>query len=640
MKDALVIDRHAFASNASSFDTAWQTFGWSPGLGRARASRLEEQVPWATLAARSEAPARLTGSLAGVLAPANFDDLQWAFLPLDGRYGFAVWGAIGDRRNGEWRVLTHTLLFDDTAFDVMGGFPQGLLTVPAYAAWFAEMVERTSFAAPAPLAPVRLERTRATRRAFEDARRAEVARLRGRLLDLLGGEDRLEAELAGLLESLAQVRTGGRIRHVALRSTADRRSEMLVRLAWTSLPLADRAETHFLTEQRRTEAPRASLLVLPDAEWGQYVPEATKLLEIGRARGDHATRGRQQWARSVARGTHDALAARVESRRWRVVARDDLSAVDAFADWRDRWTAADDRRDLATELLAMEARGQIRAAGRIRAAAHVAALAFAGRADTAAALLAAFRAHPAVAAVLVRSAVRTLGRGDAGSRAQALLLRCHAALEPGLVPTTDLFRLFEREAPLVVEAARDADAARALFLAAFTAGCAGHAAADGLIAAALPGLEASADEIAAAMAARDPADPRVARVLAQCIRHGLRLNTDLAGLAAALLERFRGRPVPADLVDPVLRLLWLERRATGRTAAADFALAAGEDAWPVLLPLLVAPAPLPLFLELRRVLAETRAPRATAVAPWLAALAEYCPSLHEQLRAGVQPTQV
>lgn len=639
MSEPIVIDRHAFASNASAFDTAWQTFGWTPGLGTARASRLEEQVPWATLAARAASPARLSGARDDVLAPDNFDALQWGFLPLDGRHGFSVWGAIGERRNTEWRVLTHTLLFDDAAFDGMAGFPQALMTLSAHAGWFVDMVEATPFAAAAPLAPIRLPRTRATRQSFEKARRAELTRLRACLLPLLGGEDRLEDEVAALLEALAQVRGGGTIRHVALRASADRRSELLVRFAWLSLPLADRAETSFVTEQRRTEAPRVTLLVLPESEWGQYVPQATRLLEIGRPRNERTARGRRQWARSVARGAHAGLDARVESRRWRVIARDDLSAVDAYGQWRERWIATDDGRDLARELLAMEAGGQTRAAGRVRAAAHVAALAFAPHADAADALLQAFVVHSAAATVLVRAAVRTLMRGGAEASVQALLLRCKATTSASLVSATELFRLFEREAPLVGAASGDPRAAGALFHAAFAVGCAGHAAADRLIAAALPALPSLAAALDEAMAGRDATDPRVARVLAQCIGHALRMKANLDGVAAALLDTLRGRAVPADLVERLLRLLWLERRADGRSAASAFARDAGADAWPVLLPLLVAPAPLPLFLELRRVLADARAPRESSVAPWLGALEEYSPALHDRLRGGLMQTE-
>lgn len=633
MSDAVVIDRHAFASNASAFDTAWQTFGWTPGLGRARAGRLEERVPWATLAARAASPARLSGPAQEVLAPENFDALRWGFLPLDGRHGFAVWGAIGDRRNGEWRVLTHTILFDDSAFDVMAGFPQGLITLPAHGGWFADMVQTSAFTEPAELAPISIARTRATRQAFERGRRAELVRLRARLLPLLAGEDRLEEELAGLLEALAQVRAGGNIRHVALRSSADLRTELLVRFAWLSLPLADRAETSFVTEQRRTESPRVTLFVLPESEWGQYVPQATRLLELGRTRADRGARGRRQWARSVARGDHRELDARIESRRWRVIARDDLSAVDAYERWRERWLAAADRRDVARELLAMETGSEsASASGRMRAAAHLAATAFAAHPHAADALLAAFNAHPAAATVLVRAAVRTLMRGAVEAQVQALILRCEAAVAGGTVPPTELFRLFEREAPLVLLASKDARAAGALFRAAFSVGCAGHAAAERLTAAALPGLPSAGEALISALDGKDVADPRVARVAAQCIGQAVRMNAQLAGVAAALLESLTGRAVPQDLVEPLLRLLWLERRTRGRSSAVDFAQRAGQDAWPALLPLLVSPAPLPLFLELRAALAEARAPREASVAPWLNALEEYSPALHERLR--------
>src|SRR5690606_16803483 len=183
-------------------------------------------------------------------------------------------------------------------------------------------------------------------------------RLLARLLSLFGSEDRLAEDLAVLLEALAQVRTRGNIRHVAFRSSADLRTELLVRFAWLSLPLADRAETTFVTEQRRTESPRVTLFVLPESEWGQFVPQATRLLEPGRARADRAASGRRQWVRSVARGDHRELDARIESRRWRVIARDDLSAIDAYERWRERWLESSDRRELARELLSREVGGE------------------------------------------------------------------------------------------------------------------------------------------------------------------------------------------------------------------------------------------------------------------------------------------
>jgi hypothetical protein len=684
MTRTIVVDRHAFASNASSFNTAWETFGWTPALEGARASRLEEQVPWATLAARAESPARLSGPYERVIAPANFDRLQFGALPLDGRYGFSVWGAIGERRGGEWRVLTHTLLFDDDGFDLMAGFPQGLLTIAGRSDWFRELVERSTFTARAPLAPITLERTRATRAAFEQARRAEIARLRARLLPLAGGAARLEAELATVLEALARTRNGGPIRHVALRSVADGRTELLVRLAWTALPLADRADTSFVTEQRRTDAPRATLFGLPDAEWGQYVPPNTQLLEPDRPHTADIARGRQEWARSIARdeeAAHDRLSAQVDSRRWRVVGRDDVGALETIQAWRGRWRAGDDRPALAGELLALEGGNRLHVSGRVRAAGHVAALAHAASADASGALIAAFRPYPAAATTLVRAAVRTLARNGEAGRARALRLRCEAIQDPPLVPPDELFRLFDREAYLL-EALGTSDAATALFRAAVAAGCAGHVQADRLIAAALPTLPDPVAELARIPESRAASDPRVGRVLAQATERVLDAHADRApdglasfveGLDAALLlqaplldvlirwceAHADGERTDVDFVvrlgcallhalrtgtasngvrERVLRVLWIEERSGGGRAASRFAGEAPADAAAVLIPLLVVPAPLPVFVGLRQLVGNL--PHAAGnerMRPWLAELEDYCPALHERLTAAAAP---
>jgi hypothetical protein len=679
----LVIDRHVLASNASSYNTAWQTFGWTPALAGPRSSRLEEHVPWATLAARAEAPARLAGAYHDVVAAANFDRLQFASLPLDGRHGFSVWGAIGERRNGEWRVVTHTLLFDDDAFDVMAGFPQGLLTIPAYAAWFSAMVEEATFAEPAALPAISLPRTRATRTAFENARRDEIVRLRTRLVALSGGAHELETQLAGVLEALARVRGGGPIRHVGLRDDGNGHASLLVRLAWTALPLADRADTSFVTEQRRTDAPRATLLGLPEAEWGQYAPPNTRLLDPARLHAGDVSAGRREWARSVAGDggeAHERLGARVDARRWRVVGRDDVRALASIQSWRQRWVAGSDRAGLARELLALEAAGEVRAAGRMRAAAHVAALASMDARDPAAVLIDAFRPYPSAAIALVRAAVRTLARRPAGGRALALRLRCEAIEPPALVPVDELFRLLERETWLV-EAAREPEGARHLFRAAVTAGCAGHVAAERLLDAAVPALSDPMEEVVRIAAGRNITDPRVARTLAHatagvlgaharetpaplvafaarsapglllepalldvllgwCEAHAAtagprsRVGQLVTDLGVALLHALRTAAADGATRERVLRVLWLEHHMGAERAAARFSREA-DDALAVLVPLLVAPAPLPLFLSLRR-LARGMTPNGAAerLRPWLPELEEYCPSLHERLRRG------
>ena len=766
MTASLVIDRHAFASNASSFNTAWETFGWTPAIEGARAGRLEEQVPWATSAARADDPPRLSGAAEQVLSPANYDRLGSGFLPLDGRFGFAIWGAIGERRRGaEWRVLTHTLLIDTDAFDVLAGYPQGLLTVASASSWFREMVAGETFASPQPLDPVQVARTRATRSAFERARRDEIHRLRDRLIPPFGGEEGLEDALAIVLEALARTRSGGPIRHVALRTAADRRSELLIKLAWLALPLADRAETWFLTEQRRTETPRATLFALAESEWGHFVPQATQLVD---GRRGEASEGRRRWARSIARpaesGDHARLWARAEVRGWRVIARDDVAAADRTAAWRERWREGGDRLTLARELLAMQADpGQRSSRPRLRAAGHVSALAVAGRLDAQATLSAAFRAYPHAAATLVTSAIRTLRRGDSAARITALRLRCDAAAgDSPLTAHDELFRLLERERDLLPVAATDPATARSLLRAAAAVGFDGHPAAVTLIEAAMPGLDRLGDTLLDLARSSDLSEPRAARLVVQVMDAALKARPADVALArlvrdallpalehgaadpvrafaisepvldaatasgsgvdpaslfaatrspAAIAAVLRNRPPASDLAawvhlldridartlvdDPVLdvllayfterhgerpatgararekadraapdgpitkllgrlfvgmggrmpsapqserllRLMWLERETTGDAARA-FVAVDPQRALPLLAALLVAPAPLPLFFRLRRLLLENvqRLHDASGMTPLVPALEAYCPALAERVaRAG------
>ncbi|MGH7555392.1 MAG: hypothetical protein ACREMQ_20515, partial [Longimicrobiales bacterium] len=356
--DIILIDRHVFASNASVFDTAWRTFGWTPGIAGERSGRLEEAVPWATLAARAERPAHLRGAADEVLEPGNFDRLEFAFLPLDGRFGFSVWGAIG--RAGaapEWRVLTHTLLFDRATFDLIAGFPFALLSDAKLGRWFREMVEHSPFEQPETLAPVAVPVAPDTRARFERARLREITRLRDRLLSLSGDAAALEQRLAQLYEALAITQAGGPVKRVALRARNGIDQALLVRLAWLSLPIADRAEIFFTTEQRKTQSPAATLLVLPESEWGQFVPEATRLLErTASAEEREVSAGRYHWARAVARNARvlAALSARVDTRAWRLIARDDVARLDALQRWRERTVRAGLTQSAVQELIGIE----------------------------------------------------------------------------------------------------------------------------------------------------------------------------------------------------------------------------------------------------------------------------------------------
>jgi hypothetical protein len=682
----LRIDRHAFASNASSFDTAWRTFGWTAGIAGERAGRLEEAVPWAKLAARAEQPALLRGTAEGVLAPENFDRLNFAFLPLDGRLGFAVWGAIGrEPRAAEWRVLTHTLLFDPEAFDRVAGNPFALLRDAPLNRWFTEMVEREHFERPAELEAVELPLARTTRTDFEKARLRELKRLRDRLVATDMDAATLERRLATVYEALAHALVTPGVPRVAIRSRGAPADSLFLRLAWLSLPLEDRAAVSFTTEQLRTEKPAAMLLLLPESEWGRFVPEGTRLLDFSSANGREPSPGRSHWARSLVLHpeAHGALARHALSRRWRILGRDDVARFDEVLRWREQ-SSGRITIEAARELLRIETtprHGHARV--RWRAAGHVIGVAVKGlkvdprdRAAHAAMLL---REVPSARAELVaRAAIRTLARGDKADRQTAAFIRLHAARpDHAITPLSELMRLIDEE-PLVDDVLEHRDGPAALLEGAYALMLGGHAAGDVLAARAIARFGDPAEPVRLTLATAPAADPRAARAARVVLDHllaGVARPTDLetviraihpewltrgdvlgdlttkveslgetaatapaaAGLAGRLLRTALDVGTGALSIgerEAMLRLAWLELSNTGSSTLERYGLDRPGAALPVLIQLLVSTPPLPLFLRLRALLLHTTAPDAAArpeLERWKHDIERDCPALHARI---------
>jgi len=684
----LILDRHAFASNVSSFDTAWRTFGWTPAI-QDRAGSLEEAVPWATAAARADQPARLRGRAQDVLDPANFDRLHFAFLPLDGRLGFSVCGATERVRGApEWRVLTHTLLFDHDAFDRLAGFPFALLRDSDHDAWFRAMIERVSFDEPALLEPVVVPASAASRAHFERARLREIARLRDLLIARYGGADRLQSRLAQMYEWIAATQASGTTRRVALRSDAGNAEALLARLAWISLPVAERAAIFFSTEQRKMESPPATLFVLSEVEWGRFIPEATQVIDAAGTWPDREiSPGRAYWAATVAHDValHGRLSAAAERRGWRLIARDDVARLEALLEWRNGGRDALDY-DAARELIAIEthaANGSPRV--RVRALGHVVARATQAssedpgvRAMRALELLHLLPSTARIAAV--RAAVRTLARGSDADRQSGGFLRLAAAQAIGSTHTVELLRLLDVESALVPPLLRHSEGPLALFHAGRSLARAGHMAGEHLAELAVPQLHDSRIAITEALNAHTPVDARVRRWLAAVLRIVLqhsgatpeivaRVIDDwnpawllgeeiLRRLTAALWEAANDQQVrPASAqqsarllamilalngdglssaqVESILRLSWLESmHGHGPSALERHVADYPHAAVPVLVQLLVSSPPLPLFLRIRRLL--LRLPQShlagrPELERWRAALAESCPALHARM---------
>ena len=298
---SLVLDRHLFASNASAYNAAWESYGWTAGLTRARAGRLEERVPWAAgLAELADPPVLIDGTGCGgggaggggggaAGHTAGIGTLPEAFLPLDGRLGFSVSGVIraGDGASapgGRLRTATHTVLFDEGQFEAMDGYPQGLHVdlvgsaghsgdrrlggaPPApRARWFIEM-GRSVPLAPGPLPELECSPDRARLRA---ARLREV----GRLVEVAGvsmGRRDVRRQLEEAYRAVGTALDGGP-GCVVVSAPEDTGSGLLaaalVRLAWLSLPLADRRRVYYATTSLGGRRPEPCLTVGPGLEGG------------------------------------------------------------------------------------------------------------------------------------------------------------------------------------------------------------------------------------------------------------------------------------------------------------------------------------------------------------------------------------
>lgn len=273
------LDRHLFASNVSAYNSAWETYGWTEGLDRVRAGRLEERVPWgAELAELADPPTLVHGGPPGrgaasqdpALGPIGLPE---AFLPLDGRLGFCLSGIVRPSHDGaparRPRIATHTLLFHESLFREIDGFPQGLhLDLPATtdgaeASWFAQL-RRSAPAAPGVLAEPGYA---PNPQDFRRARLQEVARLARAAVAALGAQPALEAleevyrAVGGALEPAGDAGRGKASAAGPVRVAGGRRGAcLLMRLAWLSLPLADRARVFYSILDLRGRHPTPCLV--------------------------------------------------------------------------------------------------------------------------------------------------------------------------------------------------------------------------------------------------------------------------------------------------------------------------------------------------------------------------------------------
>ena len=253
------LDRHLFASNATAYNAAWESYGWTAGLDRARAGRLEERVPWAAELGELADPPVLIDGGGGVAS--GIGALPEAFLPLDGRLGFSVSGVVrvgeGALPGGRVRIATHTVLFDTAVFAAIDGYPQGLGVDPG---------------ASVPAVPGVLPELECEPHVewFRAARLREVARLAALAGVSMGGPDLVDLLTGAYLAVLRSVGGGpgcvvvGKPGEDCVRGAA---ASDLVRLVWLSLPLKDRDRLYYSTTWLGGRRPEPCLTVAPEDEW-------------------------------------------------------------------------------------------------------------------------------------------------------------------------------------------------------------------------------------------------------------------------------------------------------------------------------------------------------------------------------------
>lgn len=266
----LRLDLHILTSREGSADTGIDSFGWSGG----GAPRITADLPWGAPTARAEDAPHLDGPPDRVLSAPNLDRLQFSFYPVGGRPTFSVWGVVGGQRTGStrWRVVTHTVLLDETAFMALAGNPFVLLGTAERPGPWLPIVAREELTPDARLEPLRIPSSLAV---FEAARthwKDELLRLRRRLVRLYGAEG-LERWVGVLYQSLsrAELRT-------ALWTSPDRRHELLVRFAWLALPVTERLHVPFITEQENRTV-HARLLAVDAREWEGRLPQGARWLD-------------------------------------------------------------------------------------------------------------------------------------------------------------------------------------------------------------------------------------------------------------------------------------------------------------------------------------------------------------------------
>ncbi len=687
MADVVSLDRHVLASPATAFDTAWSTYGWTPGI-QDRVGRLEEEVPWGTHVARATDPPRLSGPAQALLNPDNLDRLGSGVLRVDGRLGFALWGAFGSGSGGaDRRVLTHTLLMDDAAFRQVAGYPQGLLwDGDRPAAWFRELAEEQDFLEPTPLTPVRLGLERARTAALARARIVELDRLRGAVLDQLGGDvDGLSSLLATTYEAVARASAGDQVRHVVVRGVGAATSRLL-KLVWLSLPLEDRIRVSYVTEQRRSERPRGLLLGLPEAEWGRYVPDGSWVVDEHEPA--EAGAGRVHWARALTAPdsleTFRRLDARAASRRWRLVTADDLAAEGARGAWQVAWASRGPTLDGVRALLELERRrpGGVRARALGQALGEAVATTTTERPGAVDAMddaLSLSTELPANARMgVLRGAVRALRARGPDGRRRAALLRCRAAASGDAELSSELHRLVDRESDALRALVADPERGGGLelVLGALPLAATGDPVGRELVrlgAAETRWTPARAATLGTALAARatdGDLDPILADILTTLLREGdhegwHRLVSEvpaswlarpailrelIGGIEAGRHPFGAGAPETGELADSLARRLLERAGRTGlgperATAVLRLLWAAGSDEpldaldlhastrVPVLAELLAVPAPLPLFHGIRRRLerALDAAGADRSAEPWVDTLRPWAPALARRL---------
>ena len=282
------ISCHVSATEWGTNHPGWKTYGASRELTSSERRDLPAALPIAGPLRRIADCPRLGGAgPVEVLRPENYKRLRFAFGEAEGKLAFSVWGRLhdGDRSRVPWRVMTLTLLFDQSSFRMISGNPEGLLArireregrrVIAPSRWFAA-VSRELFQdlVVLPTPPINSESTAS----LQQDRLMRLGWMADLLARAVGGRSALSEQLGLAYRTLYHILRVSTSEFLVLPDPGESHQSLFARFVWLSLPLADRSRISFQGEVLGADQVRSQISVVPAGRCPRPIPDNWILFE-------------------------------------------------------------------------------------------------------------------------------------------------------------------------------------------------------------------------------------------------------------------------------------------------------------------------------------------------------------------------